>query len=154
MKLSREKIDGLRASSLVHDIGKITIPAEILSKPGKLNSIEFTMIQKHSRVGYDILKQIDFDWPLAEIVLQHHERMNGNGYPQKLGGDQIMIEARILAVADVIEAMSSHRPYRPALGEEKALDEIIQNRGILYDSEVVDICVNLFREKAFSFTPE
>jgi len=151
MDLSRQKVDGLRASSLVHDIGKITIPAEILSKPGALNEIEFVMIKKHSTVGYDILKQIDFDWPIAEIVLQHHERINGSGYPHGLTGDKMMLESKILAVADVIEAMSSHRPYRPSLGIEKALEEVSNNRGVLYDPAVVDTCTRIFREKAFTF---
>jgi putative nucleotidyltransferase with HDIG domain len=151
MHLEPERINGLRAACLVHDIGKITIPAEILSKPGMLNELEYVMIIKHSNVGYEILKQIEFDWPIAYIVLQHHERIDGSGYPDGLMGKDIMIEARILAVADVMEAMSSHRPYRPSLGIEKALQEISQNRGKLYDPEVVDTCIKLFREKAFAF---
>ncbi|OGO17736.1 MAG: hypothetical protein A2Z02_00090 [Chloroflexi bacterium RBG_16_48_7] len=151
MHLEPERIGGLRAACLVHDIGKITIPAEILSKPGMLNELEYVMIKKHSNVGYEILKQIEFEWPIAYIVLQHHERIDGSGYPDGLLGKDIITEARILAVADVIEAMSSHRPYRPSLGTEKALQEISQNRGILYDPEVVDTCIKLFREKAFAF---
>ena len=133
----------------MHDIGKILVPSDILSKPGELTKPEFDMLKDHSRTGYDILKSIDFPWPIAKIVLQHHESMNGTGYPLGISGDQIIIEARILAVADVVEAMSSHRPYRPALGIEKALTEINQNRGILYDSAVVDACVTLFTERKY-----
>ncbi|MGB2783708.1 MAG: HD domain-containing phosphohydrolase, partial [Atribacterota bacterium] len=151
LKFSSDKLEGIRITALVHDIGKISIPAEILSKPTKLNEIEYNLIKDHSRIGADILKTIDFPWPVAQIILQHHERLNGSGYPQGLKGDEIFPEARIMGVADVVEAMSSHRPYRPALGIGKALEEISQNKGILYDSEVVDICLNLFREKRFKF---
>jgi PAS domain S-box-containing protein/putative nucleotidyltransferase with HDIG domain len=151
MGLSEDMIDGIRLASLVHDIGKMHVPAEILSKPGKISDVEFDMIETHCRAGYDILKEVEFPWPIAEIVLQHHERLNGSGYPSGLKGDNILRESRIIAVADVIEAMCSHRPYRPALGVEVALDEIVKERGTLYDSEVVDACVILFREKEFTF---
>jgi len=151
MKLPQEKIEGIRVSSLVHDVGKISVPAEILNKPIKLTEIEFNLIKDHSQVGYDILKSIEFPWPIAKIVLQHHERLDGSGYPQGLKGEDIIIEARIMGVADVVEAMSSHRPYRPALGIDAALEEISKNKGILYDPEVVDICIRLVREKGFEF---
>ena len=151
MKLPQNKIEGVRIASLIHDIGKIGLPTEILSKPTKLSDIEFTLIKGHSQIGYDILKSIDFSYPIAQIVLQHHERLNGSGYPNNLRGDEIMLKAKIIGVADVVEAMSSFRPYRPALGTEKALEEITQNKGILYDPEVVDICLSLFKEKEFKF---
>jgi len=127
------------------------LPAEILSKPSKLTEIEYSLIKNHPQIGYDILKSIEFPWPVAQIVLQHHERMDGSGYPQGLKNDEILIEARIIGVADVVDAMSSHRPYRPTLGIDKALEEISQNRGILYDPEVVDICIMLFKEKGLKF---
>lgn len=149
--LAEDKVEGIRIASLIHDIGKIGLPTEILSKPTKLNDIEFSLIKGHSQIGYDILKFIDFSYPIEKIVLQHHERINGSGYPNGLRADKILLEARILGVADVVEAMSSHRPYRPALGIDKALEEIIQNKGILYDPEVVDICLKLFKEKEFKF---
>jgi putative nucleotidyltransferase with HDIG domain len=151
MGLSQEQIDGLRMAALVHDIGKISVPAGILSKPGRLTEPEFEIIKVHPQVGYDILKGIEFPWPVAEIVLQHHERLDGSGYPQGLKGDEILLEARILGVADVVEAMSSHRPYRPAHSIDKALEEISQNRGVLYDPEVIDACLKLFTEKGFKF---
>jgi PAS domain S-box-containing protein len=151
MKLPQDKIEGIRIASLIHDIGKIGMPAEILSKPSKLSEIEYRLIKNHSQIGYDILKSIEFSWPIAQIVLQHQERLNGSGYPQGLKGDDILLEAKIIAVADVIEAMSSHRPYRPALGINKALEEISINRGILYVPEVVDACIKLFKEKDFKF---
>ena len=151
LKLPKNKIEGIRIASLIHDIGKIGLPAEILSKPTKLNDVEYSLIRDHSQVGYDILKYIDFSYPIAEIVLQHHERLNGLGYPQGLKADKIMTEAKIIGVADVVEAMSSHRPYRPALGVDAALEEISQNKGILYDPEVVDACHRLFKEKGFKF---
>jgi len=151
MKLPPDKIEGIRIASLIHDLGKISLPAEILSKPTKLADIEFSLIKGHSQTGYDILKSIDFSYPIAQIVLQHHERLNGLGYPNNLKGDQILPEAKIIGVADVVEAMSSHRPYRPALGMDKALKEISQNKGILYDLKVVDVCIKLFKEKDFKF---
>ena len=151
LKLPPDKLEGIRISALVHDIGKISVPAEILSKPTRLNEIEYSLIKDHSQIGYDILKTIDFPWPVAQIILQHHERIDGSGYPQGLKGNKILLEARIMGVADVVEAISSHRPYRPALGIDKALEEISQNKGILYDPEVVDICIKLFKEKGFKF---
>jgi HD-GYP domain-containing protein (c-di-GMP phosphodiesterase class II) len=149
--LSDDKITAIRFASELHDLGKIQVPAEILSKPGKLSAIEHTLINIHPQAGYDVLKDIDFPWPIAEMVLQHHERLDGSGYPQGLKGDEIMLEARIISVADVVEAMISHRPYRAGLGLEAALDEIITKRGSHFDPQVVDACVSLFREQAFSF---
>ena len=149
MKLPKDKIEGIRIASLVHDIGKISLPAEILNKPTKLSEIEYGLIKDHSQVGYDILKSIEFPWPVARIVLQHHERLDGSGYPRGLKGNKILLEAKIMGVADVVEAMSSHRPYRPALGIDAALEEITQKKGILYDPEVVDTCLRLFKETEF-----
>jgi len=151
MGFPEERTEGLRMAGLIHDIGKISIPAEILSKPGQLNELEWGMIKAHPQVGYDILKTTDFPWPVAKIVLQHHERMDGSGYPQGVAGEEIMLEVRILGVADVVEAMASHRPYRPAHGIDRALKEISQNRGVLYDPQVVDACLKLFTEKRFTF---
>lgn len=151
IKLPQDKIEGIRIASLVHDIGKISLPAGILNKPTKLSETEYSLIKDHSQVGYDILKSIDFPWPIAQIVLQHHERLNGSGYPNNLKSNKILLEAKIIGVADVVEAMSSHRPYRPALGIDKALEEISQNKGILYDPEVVDVCLKLFKRKEFKF---
>jgi HD-GYP domain-containing protein (c-di-GMP phosphodiesterase class II) len=149
MGFSPEKVEGIRMAGYIHDIGKLSIPAEILSKPTKLSEIEFALIKEHSRSGYEILKDVESPWPLAEMVYQHHERMDGSGYPRKLQGNAIIIEARILAVADVVEAMASHRPYRPSLGIDLALAEIEKNRGIIYDDDVVGACVIMFREKGF-----
>jgi PAS domain S-box-containing protein len=149
--LSEDRVEGIRIASLIHDIGKIGLPTEILSKPTSLNDIEFSLIKGHSQIGYDVLKSIDFPYPIARIVLQHHEKLNGSGYPNNMKGDKILLEAKIIGVADVVEAMSSFRPYRPALGIDKALEEIIQNKGILYDLEVVDACLKLFKEKKFKF---
>lgn len=149
--LSKDKVEGIRIASLIHDIGKIGLPTEILSKPTTLTDVEFSLIKGHSQIGYDILKSIDFSYPIAQIVLQHHERLDGSGYPNKLKGDEIILEAKIIGVADIVEAMSSHRPYRPALGVDKALEEISKNRGILYDPEIVDACIRLFKEKGFKF---
>ena len=151
MKFPKDKIEGIRIASLVHDIGKVSIPAEILSKPTKLNEIEYSLIKDHPQIGYDILKTVDFPWLVAQIVFQHHERIDGSGYPQGLKGDDILLEAKIIGTADVVEATSSHRPYRPALGIDAALEEISKNKGILYDPEVVDACIKLFREKDFKF---
>jgi PAS domain S-box-containing protein len=141
--------EGLRVAGYLHDIGKITIPAEILSKPGKLTPLEFTLIQGHAQSSYDVLKDVDFPWLVAEVALQHHERMDGSGYPRGLKGDAILLEARIMAVADVMEAMSSHRPYRPGLGIDKALAEIERGRGSAYDAEVSDACLRMFREQRY-----
>jgi PAS domain S-box-containing protein len=151
MGLPQEKIDGIRMAGSIHDIGKLSIPAEILSKPTKLSEIEFSFIKEHSKQGYEMLKGVESPWPLAEIVYQHHERMDGSGYPRNLKGEEILMEARVLAVSDVIEAMASHRPYRPGLGIDVALNEIEKNRGIFYDNAVVDACLRLFREKGFQF---
>jgi len=151
MKLPEDKIEGIRIASLIHDIGKIGLPTEILSKPGKLTDIEFGLIKGHSQIGYNILKSIDFSYPIANIVLQHHERLDGSGYPNNLKGDKTLLEAKIIGIADVVEAMSSFRPYRPAKGIDKALEEISQNKDILYDPEVVDACLKLFKEKGFKF---
>jgi len=149
MGLPQEKIDGIRMAGSIHDIGKLSIPSEILSKPTKLTDIEFSLIKEHSRQGYEILKDVESPWPLAEIVYQHHERMDGSGYPRNLKGDDILMDARIMAVADVVESMASHRPYRPGLGIDIALEEIEKNRGTLYDADAVDACLRLFREKGF-----
>jgi PAS domain S-box-containing protein len=149
MGLPQEKIDGIRMAGSIHDIGKLSIPAEILSKPTRLTELEFSLIKEHSQKGYDMLKDVESPWPLAQIVYQHHERMDGSGYPRNLKGNDILMEARILAVSDVVESMASHRPYRPALGIEAALEEIVKNKGILYDEVVVDACLRLFREKGF-----
>jgi putative nucleotidyltransferase with HDIG domain len=151
MGLPQEQIEGLRMAGLIHDLGKINVPSEILSRPGPLSDLQFGLVKMHAQTGHDVLKETDFPWPLADIVLQHHERMNGSGYPQGLSGEEILLEAKILAVADVVEAMASSRPYRPALGVDKALEEVSQNKGILYDPEVVDACLRLFTEKRFTF---
>ncbi len=149
--LPEDQIEGLRVAGDIHDIGKIYVPAEILSKPGQITAIEYGIIKTHPQVGFDILKTIKFPWPVAAIVLQHHERLDGSGYPLGMSGEAILKEARILSVADIVEAMSSHRPYRPAQGIEKALGEIVQNKGIFYDPEAVDACVKLFHEGGFKF---
>ena len=146
MHLSKYQVEGIRMAGLIHDLGKIQVPAEILSKPGKISNLEFDLIKIHPQVGYDLLKDIKFPWPIAQMILQHHEKMDGSGYPQGLAGDEIMLEARILAVSDIVEAMSSHRPYRPALGTEKALAQIKQDAGGLLDVDVVDACLKLFKQ--------
>jgi PAS domain S-box-containing protein/putative nucleotidyltransferase with HDIG domain len=150
MGLPAEQIEAIRVAGIVHDLGKIYVAAEILSKPIRLKDIEMALVKAHCKAGYDILKTIEFPWPIADIVYQHHERLDGSGYPQGLRGDYILLEAKILAVADVVEAMSSHRPYRSALSLEEALDEIKKNRAILYEPEVVDTCLRVF-EKGFEF---
>lgn len=151
IRLPSDDIEGVYMAASIHDIGKISLPAEILSKPVKLTEIERKMIQAHSKVGYDILKGVDFSWPIAQIVLQHHERLDGSGYPQGLGGKEIMLAARIVGVADVVETMASHRPYRPSIGLDKALDEVWENRSRLYDEEAVNACLTLFNQKGFKF---
>lgn len=151
MGLSDNQIEGIFMAGVVHDLGKIYVPAEILSKPSRLNDIEFNLIRTHSQVGYDLLKTIDFPWPIAQIVHQHHERLNGSGYPQGLSAEQILIEAKIICVADVVEAMASHRPYRPARGVDMALEHIQEESGNLYDSTAVNTCLRLFSEKGFQF---
>ena len=149
MALAPDRVEGIRMGSMVHDIGKIYVPSEILNRPGRLNPVEFGIIQSHPQVGYDIIKDVEFPWPVADMILQHHERLDGTGYPQGLQGEEITEEARILAVADVVEAMASHRPYRAGLGLGVALQEIEQGRGTLYDEAVVDSCLRLFRERGY-----
>lgn len=147
--LDEHRIEGIKLAAEVHDIGKIGIPAEILTKPGELEDLQYSIIQTHPRSGYEILKNIEFPWPLAEIIAQHHEKVDGSGYPEGLRGDQILLEAKIICLADVVEAMASHRPYRAARGIDAALEEIERQRGILFDEDVVDACLRLFREKGF-----
>lgn len=151
MGLSKEKTEGIRMAGVIHDVGKIRVPAEILSWPGQLTEIDFNLIKTHPQVGYDILKQIELPHQVTKIMLQHHERLDGSGYPEGLKAKDILIEAKVLAVADVVEAMASHRPYRASLGIDKALEEISKNKGILYDPKVVDSCLKLFNEKNFEF---
>lgn len=151
MGLADDAIRGLRVVGLVHDVGKISTPAELLSKPGRLTPVEFQIIKTHPEQGHDILKLAEFPWPVSEAVLQHHERLDGSGYPRGLAGDAICLEARIIAVADVVEAMASHRPYRVSLGLEQAVQEIEQASGRLYDAEVAGACLRLVREKGFLF---
>lgn len=151
MKLPTEQTDGLRLAGLIHDIGKIQTPAEILTKPKQLSEAEFFIIKMHPQIGYDILKAIEFPYPIAKIILQHHERMDGSGYPTGLRNEEILLESKIMAVADVVEAMSFHRPYRPALGVSTVLEEITKHRKNIYDDKVVEVCMKLFLEKKFSF---
>jgi HD-GYP domain-containing protein (c-di-GMP phosphodiesterase class II) len=151
MGLSPEVIDGIRVTGQIHDVGKIAIPAEILSKPTKLMPLEYDLVKTHAQVGYEILKGVEFPWPVAETILQHHERLDGSGYPRRLKGEDILLEAKILMVADVVEAMMTHRPFRPAYGVEAALKEVSMFRGRHYEPVVVDACVRLFREKNFKF---
>ena len=149
MGLSTETVDGLSLAAMVHDVGKVAVPSEILNKPGPLSKSEWGLIKNHSRTGYELLKDVEFPWPVAEIILQHHERLDGSGYPDGLKEGEIRLEARILAVADVVEAMSSLRPYRDPHPLEEALQEIEKNRGLLYDPDVVRFCLRLFREKGY-----
>lgn len=151
MGLSKEQINGIHMAAVIHDIGKIHVPAEILSKPTRLTDAEFDIVKTHAQVGYDILKSIEFPWPVADVIRQHHERMNGSGYPQGLKKGDILLEAGILAVADVVEAMSSYRPYRPARSWGETFDEITKNRVILYEPHAVDVCLELFKKKNFRF---
>ena len=144
---------GLRIAGYLHDVGKIAAPAELLSKPGRLSPAEFELIKEHAAIGYKILNNVDFPWPVALVALQHHERMDGSGYPQGLKGEQIAFKARIVAVADVAEAMSSHRPYRPAIGIDCALAEIERGKGTLFDADVVDACLRLFRQNGYKLQP-
>lgn len=152
MDFSEKQIEGIYMAGFIHDLGKISVPAEILSKPARLSDIEFALMKTHPQVGFDILKGIEFPWPIAQMILQHHEREDGSGYLQGLDAKEILPGAKILAVADVIETMASHRPYRPALGIDLALEEILRNRGVCYDPEVADACVKVFREKGFECT--
>ncbi|MDD5491445.1 MAG: PAS domain S-box protein [bacterium] len=151
MGLSNDTVAGIKVTAFLHDIGKIVVPAEILSKPSRLNEFEYSIVKTHPEVGYEILKELEFPWPVAQVVLQHHERLNGTGYPKGLSGESIIREARIMAVADVTEAMCSHRPYRPSLGVQKALDELKQHQGTLYDPVVVDACITVFTKRNFKF---
>ncbi len=146
MGMDEDKVEGIRIASIVHDIGKIYVPEGILAKTGKLLPEEFNLVKLHPKTGYETLRSIEFPWPIADMVYQHHERMDGSGYPLGLKSDDILIEARIIGVVDVVEAMASHRPYRPALGIDVALDEIKKNRGNLYDNDVVDACIEVFRD--------
>jgi putative two-component system response regulator len=143
MGLPFQKADNIRIGSMLHDIGKISVPPSILVKPGTLTEIEFLLIKEHSKIGYEILKKMDISPSIPEMVLQHHERLNGSGYPNGLMGYEILLESKIIAVADVVEAMTSHRPYRPALGRDKAVEEVIKNKATLYDCDVVDACLNI-----------
>ena len=149
MGLDPDRVDGIRVAGTLHDIGKIAVPAEILAKPRKLNELELGLVRMHSETSYEILREIEFQWPVAEMVYEHHERYDGTGYPRGLKGDEILPEARVMAVADVLEAMISHRPYRPAHELEAALEEIESGSGTLYDAEVCDACLSLFREKGY-----
>jgi HD-GYP domain-containing protein (c-di-GMP phosphodiesterase class II) len=149
--LSSERTQGLRLAAGIHDLGKIGIPAEILVKPSRLTEIQYSLLKEHAQLGYEIVKKVEFPWPIAEMILQHHERLDGSGYPRGLKADEILIESRILAVADVVEAMSSHRPYRSARGIDAALDEVLSKSGTLYDAKAVEACVSLFRREGFQF---
>jgi PAS domain S-box-containing protein len=150
MGLDANRVEGIRVAGYLHDVGKIAIPAEILSKPSRLTPTEFALIKGHARQSHEILKGVNFPWPVAQVALQHHERLDGSGYPEGLKGDQIILEARIMAVADVVEAMSSHRPYRPGLGIGKALAEIHRGRETAYDPPVADACLRLFTQDGYS----
>ena len=154
MNLPSEQIIELRIGGIIHDIGKIRIPPEILLNLNPLNKVEIEIIRSHPQLGYNSLVEVEFPWPIKQIILQHHERMDGSGYPKGLFGEKIILEAKIIAVADVIEAMVSERPYRPGLGLNKAREEISKNKGVLYEPEVVDTCLKLFDEKRFRFTAE
>jgi len=151
MDIHHKSIEGIRIAATVHDLGKISIPSDILNKPGNLTNIEMMLIKNHVQIGYDLLKDIVFPWPIADIIYQHHEKLDGSGYPKGISGNEIMLEARILAVADVVEAMKHRRPYRAALGINLAMEEISKNRGKFYDPQVVDACLKLFKEKIFTF---
>ena len=152
MGLSESQIEGIHLGSMIHDVGKIKVPSEILSKPGKLSDLEYQIVKQHVIAGYEIMKDSEFPWPIAQMILQHHERLDGSGYPNGLKGEQIILEARILAVADVVEAISSHRPYRPALGVDVAFAEIVAGRGLTYCPKSVDACIAVFKERGFEFS--
>ncbi|UCC40521.1 MAG: HD-GYP domain-containing protein [Candidatus Aminicenantes bacterium] len=151
MLLPKEQVEGIRIAGVIHDIGKIYVPPEILSKQSYLNEVELNIVKTHTQIGYDIVKPVKFPWPVADIILQHHERMNGSGYPSGLLEEEILVESKILGVADVVEAMFSHRSYRPARGINSALEEISRNKGTLYDPNTVDVCLKLFNKKSFKF---
>jgi HD-GYP domain-containing protein (c-di-GMP phosphodiesterase class II) len=152
LDLTEEDRDGVRLAAFIHDIGKIAVPSDVLNKPGKLTDIEYSMLQAHCETGYQVLKHLTISWPVAETVLQHHERLNGSGYPNGLKEDEIIMSSRILGVADVVEAIGSHRPYRPSLGIDKALEEIADKIDVLYDADVVNVCLRLFTIKDFKFS--
>ena len=154
MGLPEEQVDGIRIIGVVHDIGKIAVPGDILSKPGRLSAEELNIVKTHPQVAYDVLRNLEFPWPVAETILQHHERLDGSGYPSGISGEDIILEARILCVADVVESMISHRPYRPALGLERALREIVRNKGVLYDPAVADACSKLSSNGGFKLDCE
>ena len=154
MGLDEDHCTGLRLAALVHDLGKVSTPSQFLNKPGKLSDLEYSIIKTHPEAARDILRSVDFTWPISKVVYQHHERLDGSGYPLGLKGKEILLEARIIAVADVVEAISSHRPYRPSLGLRKALDEIKTNPGGIYDPEVVRVCLYLFEKEGFQFDGE
>ncbi len=154
MQLPEDQIIGIRMAGAIHDLGKIAVPAEILTKPSKLSEIEFNILKTHPKIGHDIPRQVKFPWPIAEIIYQHHERIDGSGYPRGIKDEQILIEAKIMAVADVVESMSSHRPYRPSLGIEVALEEISNNMGSKYDQEVVQACLKVIKENQFDFNAQ
>lgn len=149
LRLDADRVRGIELAASIHDVGKIGVPTEILGKPGRLTATEMEMVRSHAQAGYEIVKNVRFAWPIAQMVWQHHERLDGSGYPRGLKGDQIMLEARIISVADVVDAMAGARPYRAALGIDAALAEIIKGRGTLYDTRVVDACVALFRERGY-----
>jgi HD-GYP domain-containing protein (c-di-GMP phosphodiesterase class II) len=152
MGLAEDMIEGINIASTIHDIGNLSIPVELLIKPSKLTGKEYSKVKEHARYGFEMFKDVELPWPLAEIIYQHHERMDGSGYPRKLKGNKILMEARVLAVADVVDAMSSQRPYRASLGLDAAIEEIEKNRGILYDDAVSDACLRLFRGKSYRIT--
>lgn len=152
MGMQSDVLEGLRLAALVHDLGKIRLPSEILNRPGRLGDLEMSLVRGHSQIGTDILEGVDFPWPVAQMIAQHHERMDGSGYPKGLKGNDILMEARIIAVSDVVEAMASHRPYRAALGMDKALEEIRDGSGTLYDEDVVKVCLTLFEQRGFQFS--
>ena len=151
MNLSEGQIESIYIAAMIHDIGKISVPSEILSKPDAINEAEYTLIKNHPEIAFETLKDIESPWQTTKIIIQHHERLDGSGYPLGLIGEDIILEVKILGVADVIEAMSSHRPYRPSLGIDQALEEIVKNKGKLYDPKVVDACVSVFNEQKFDF---
>lgn len=151
--LDEEVQEGVRMAGAVHDVGKVKVPAEILTKPTSLTAAEFALVKEHPQYGYEVLRRVEFPWPVAEVAYQHHERIDGSGYPRGLKGDKIIIEAKIIAVADVLEAMSTHRPYRPELGLDWALSEIENNLGTLYDPDVGEACLQLFRQKGYELPP-
>ena len=151
MGLSEYQSDAVQMAGLVHDLGKMSVPSEILAKPGVITRAEFELIKQHPQVGYELLRDVEFDWPLADIVVQHHERVDGSGYPKGLSGDDILLEAKVIAVADVVEAMASHRPYRPSLGIDAALEEIAVKKGTHFDPATVDACLRVFRDREFNW---